>query len=91
MGARLGMKMRVVLLCSLLTGCALYYDPPVKADHSVQKYRSDLSKCQKQVNDPAGRIANATVGKAIISLFKSDDPQRRDIEACMNGKGYASE
>ncbi len=85
------MKTRVILACCLLSGCVLYYDPPVKADHAAPKYKSDLSKCQKQVNLPAGRIANATVGKSIISLFKSDDPQRRDIEACMNGKGYPTE
>ncbi len=85
------MRMRAVWACCLLSGCVLYYDPPVKADHAAQKYKSDLAKCQKQVNDPAGRIANATVGKAIRSLFKSDDPQRHDIEICMNGKGYASE
>jgi hypothetical protein len=85
------MKLRAVMVCTLLSGCVLYYDPPVKADHDAPKYKSDLSKCQKQVNLPAGRIANATVGKAIVSLFKSDDPQRHDIEACMNGKGYPTE
>jgi hypothetical protein len=84
------MKIRAVLACTLLTGCAMYYDPPVNADHAAKKYNSDLKKCQKQVSESAGRIANATVGKAIISLFKSDDPQRHDIELCMNGKGYAS-
>jgi hypothetical protein len=85
------MKISAVLACTLLTGCVMYYDPPVKADHSAQKYKHDLAKCQKQVTLPAGRIANATVGKAIISLFKSDDPQRHDIAVCMNDKGYASE
>jgi hypothetical protein len=91
LGAGLGMKIRAVLACTLLTGCVMYYDPPVKADHAAPKYKTDLSRCQKQVTLPAERLANATVGKAIISLFRSDDPQRHDIQTCMNGKGYASE
>ena len=82
------MRMRVVLACCLLGGCVNYYDPPVQGDHDAPKYEADLKKCRKQVNLPANRIANATVGSSIRSIFKSDDPQRRDIEKCMQEKGY---
>jgi hypothetical protein len=85
------MRMCAILSCGLLAGCMNFYDPPVKADHDAPKYEADLDKCRKQVNLPAGRINNATVAKAIASQFKSSDPQRHDIEICMNGKGYPTE
>ncbi len=83
------MKMSAFLACCLLAGCG--YDPPVKADHSSEKYQADLLKCWKQVEIPAERIANATVGSSLQSIFKSDEPERRDMRTCMQGKGYRLE
>lgn len=85
------MQMRAVLACCLLAGCANYYDPPVRGDHSTEKYQADLKKCHAQVNPPANRKANATVGSTIRSMFKSDDPQRDATRTCMLSKGYVLE
>lgn len=82
---------RAVLACCLLAGCANYYDPPMQGDHSTEKYQADLKKCHRQVNVPANRVANATVGSTIQSVFKSDDPQRDATRTCMQSKGYTPE
>lgn len=73
--------------CIALAACA--YDPPVKADHDLPKYRADLKKCQIQSSNTVSAVRNATVGSALRNIFASDEPVREDIRKCMQARGYS--
>ncbi len=71
-----------------LAGCASSYDPPVAGDHAALRYQTDLQRCQKQASAAATRIANATPQSAVRALFTSDAPERKQIQDCMQSRGY---
>ncbi len=77
-----------VALALLLAACASY-DPPFAGDHGAARYRTDLQRCQKQASAKATRAANATPQSSIRALFASDAPERQDMVACMQSRGYA--
>ena len=81
------MRLHALWATLLLTGCA-GYDPPVAADHASLRYGTELTRCQKQAAAGASKLAGATPQTAIRALFASNEPERQDVRACMNGKGY---
>ncbi len=70
------------------TGGCSAYDPPVRADHGAEKYKTDLEACRTSVAHDV-YIKNAgDIGTWIISPVTGPAQRREGVRACMAGKGY---
>jgi hypothetical protein len=79
-----------MLLLALSAGCASY-DPPVRGDHTSEKYKTDLEKCRADSTESVRLKNAATPGLWVISPFTGPPAVRAAIRACMAGKGYTLE
>jgi len=73
-----------------LSACAAY-DPPVRADHASDRYRSDLEACRTSSSHSVYLKNAATPGTWIISPITGPPMVRAAIRACMQAKGYTLE
>jgi hypothetical protein len=78
------------LVLAALNGCATY-DPPVQADHTSEKYQTDLAACRTTSRETVRRKNAATPQSWIISPITGPPEVRAAIRTCMTGKGYVLE
>ena len=84
-------SLRFLMLAAALLGLSRCgdYDPPVRADHASDQYKSDLEACRKS-SSHAVYLRNAgSPGPWIISPITGPPAVRAAIRTCMSGKGYA--
>lgn len=84
-----GWRWRLAAVLAALLPAACAYDPPMKADHGAPAYRTALADCQKSGNAKASRDVNAFAKLWFTYPVSYPLRQRREIESCMVGKGYA--
>jgi hypothetical protein len=75
------------LLLGGLTACGSY-DPPIQADHTSEKYKSDLEACRTSSSHAVYLKNAAHPGSWIISPITGPPAVRAAIRTCMQGKGY---
>jgi hypothetical protein len=86
---RLPFIVAIVLLG--VSACGAPYDPPVRGDHTSDKYKADLEKCRTDSRESV-RLKNAsTIQSWVISPFTGPPAVRAAIRTCMAGKGYTLE
>jgi hypothetical protein len=74
-----------------LSTCGSPYDPPVRGDHTSEKYKTDLETCRTTSTESV-RLKNAATPQSwIISPFTGPPAVRAAIRTCMTGKGYTLE
>ncbi len=79
-----------MLLLAVSAGCASY-DPPVRGDHTSEKYKTDLEKCRADSTESV-RLKNAATPGLWGDILTIRLPSvRAAIRACMAGKGYTLE
>jgi hypothetical protein len=83
-------RLMVPALLVALAGCAAY-DPPVRGDHTADKYKTDLEACRTSSRE-AIRLRNAdTLTTWLISPVTGPPEVRAAIRACMEKDGYVLE
>ena len=70
-----------------VSGCGAY-DPPVKGDHTAERYKADLDACRTSSSHSVYLKNAATPGTWIISPITGPSAVRAAIRTCMQGKGY---
>jgi hypothetical protein len=80
----------VPALLLTVSGCGSY-DPPVRGDHTSEKYKADLETCRTTSTETVRRKNAGTPGRWIISPFTGPPEVRAAIRTCMAGKGYELE
>jgi hypothetical protein len=88
LGLRVSFLVPVLLLG--VSGCASY-DPPVRGDHTSERYKADLEKCSTSSTETVRRKNAATPGSWIMSPITGPPEVRAAIRKCMESKGYAPE
>ena len=71
-------------------GCAAY-DPPIRGDHTSERYKADLEKCRTSETEIVRRKNAATPQSWIVSPITGPPAVRAAIRTCMEGKGYVLE
>jgi hypothetical protein len=90
-GGVVGAIARLLIIATLLLGvsaCADSYDPPIQGDHTSEKYKTDLEKCQTSSMESVRLKNAATLWSWMISPFTGPPAVRAAIRTCMTGKGY---
>ena len=68
-------------------GCTSY-DPPIRGDHTSERYQADLEKCRTSSTETVRLKNAATLQSWIVSPFTGPPAVRAAIRSCMVGKGY---
>lgn len=77
----------LLVACAALSGCGAY-DPPVIGGQATPAYKTDLASCRTASRHQVYLKNAATPGTWLISPVTGPPAVRRDIRACLRGKGY---